>query len=809
VDADSSPPSSSVLLPRAFGRYVLFDFIGRGAMAELYLAREAADREALRLYLVKQLLPEHGQQPDVVETLLHEAGLAAQLGHPNIVSVFELGREEGAVFVATEYVEGFDLDSLLRRCARQKVPLPLELAVYVVMSALRALDYAHRRPDRSGRLLGIVHRDVSPSNVLISFDGEVKVSDFGIARANALVRRDGSQDDALAAKASYMSPEHAQGEVLDPRADVFAVGIILWELLAGRRLYRAPPGAPRSALFEIAKRAEIPPLPTRGIPRETELHAIVSRALMVDRGARFPSAGAMLRELEAYAAAAGRVANPLKLASWLTQHFGADVVEQRRMRDNAAATVDRAPMPSAPPLSSPYASVPGAPRMPSAPPVPAYLPIPSASAPPPPVSTLPSAPPLPPPSAPPLPPQSAPPFPSSSAPPLPPQSAPPFPSSSAPPFPSSSALPASSSSSPAARRSSAPPLSPRSPASPVHGVLRGATLPKIDSPFGPLPPQKTDADTTAEMLALDSSALESAPASGEVMLPPQIAKVIVEEEEDVTATVAAVAPGAAPVVPRPASLALPPTRSMFTAPTTPLAFSPSAPMPAAAHPSSPPLPLSPLQESAPPPPAADSEEDEMPTRARIVAPVPGAGFEPRAEEYASGHTVAGLGPSPLDDAEHPDFDARVTPAPPEPSSGGALGYAPRHNAPESGIPSVVVDEDEDEDDDRDSDPSFPKLWTAPARESAPPENDAPSSASMPLPLVSGEDEPVPGEGAPAPASLDAMSRDLGPQAVASRSSLEDEDMPTGRSRLAAYWALFLLVVLFAAGAFAVRHFNIL
>jgi len=784
VASESSPSASSIRLPRVFGRYILFDFIGRGPMAELYLARETADYPASRLYLVKQLLHEHAQQPDVVDTLLHEAGLASQLSHPNIVAVFEAGREGSHVFVATEYVEGFDLDSLLRRCARQKVPLPLELAIYVVMSALRGLDYAHRRPDRTGRLLGIVHRDVSPSNLLVSFEGEVKVCDFGIARAGTMAKRDAVHDDAIAAKAAYTSPEQAHGEVLDPRADVFSLGIILWELLAGRRLYRVPPGEPRAGLLALAKKAEIPPLPVRGIPRETELHAIATRALMVDRGARFPSAAAMLRELEAYAAGAGRVANPLKLASWLTQHFGADIVEQRRMREHAAAAADHAPMPATPP--PPRASAPAPPAATSSPSQPAAS----------------SAPPLPPPRT------------HTSAPPPPPTPPPPRAASSAPPV-------------------------PQRPATTLPFGTRTAPLPAFESPFGPLSPRKTDADTTAEMQALDSSELDSAPPSGEVVLPPQVAPAGVDEDAKtgvvpaVTAAalaslaetrpltpsaIASPAEGAqpnaegsqTPAAPDAASV----VRSVFNAPTTPLAFTPpNAPLPEAAHRSVPPLPLDAFV-----PPSPPESEDELPTRVgptgRIVAPVPGAAFEPpRDEAFVSGHTRSGLGPSPLDDDE-PDAEVPEE-LPTEPIS----KYRPQATA--SG--NVVLDDEDEDEDDGDSEPSFPKLWSAPPRAGAsappppapnppsapsmPPSTENPSSASMPLPLMPSRPPPAVAEPAP-PASLDAISRDVAPTS-ATRSPLDDEEMPTGRSRAAAYWALLILIVIFAAGAFAVRRFNIL
>jgi serine/threonine protein kinase len=206
---------------------------------------------------------------------------------------------------------------------------------------LEGLDYAHRRADEADEPLGIVHRDVSPSNVLISYDGEVKLCDFGIAHANDLVRE--GANEALKGKAGYMSPEHARGDAIDARADVFAAGIILWELLAGRRLYR-----PRSEipLLEQARRAEIPPLPDKGLAKAEELERIVMRALASDRDARYPSAGALLRDLEAYLAQAGLQANRLKLGEWMAETFGTELIERRR------ASERRLPKSNPPPRSS-------------------------------------------------------------------------------------------------------------------------------------------------------------------------------------------------------------------------------------------------------------------------------------------------------------------------------------------------------------------------------------------------------------------------------------------------------------------------
>jgi serine/threonine protein kinase len=338
------PPSVSTYarLPRKFGPYLLFDRIGRGGMAEIFLARARTDLGGQRLVVVKQILPALAALPQFAEMLIHEAKLAARLDHANVAQVYDLGRADDRLFIAMEYVEGFDLNDLLRRCTREKVPVPIELALSILTDTLRGLDYAHRRTGEDGQPLGIVHRDVSPSNVLVSFDGQVKLCDFGIAHANDLVADgDSMTAEALKGKAGYMSPEHARGEPVDARADVFAVGILLWELLAGKRMYRQVDGGP--SLLELAKRAEVVPPPERGIDNEAGLHAIAMKALAANRDHRYPSAVTMLRDIENWLADAKLVVSPIRLGDWLVASLGSEIVLQRRERQRAAEALAMGP----------------------------------------------------------------------------------------------------------------------------------------------------------------------------------------------------------------------------------------------------------------------------------------------------------------------------------------------------------------------------------------------------------------------------------------------------------------------------------
>ncbi len=326
------------LLPHRLGRYELFDHIGRGGMADIYRARMDTELGGSRQVVIKEVLPELADNARFAELLVDEAKLAARLAHQNIVQVEDLGRHDGVLYIAMEYVEGLDLRELLRRCAKRKIALPVDLSLRIVADVLRSLDFAHRaKIGGQGAPRGIVHRDVSPSNVLLSFDGEVKLCDFGIARAADAPH---CPEAAVEGKAGYMSPEHARGELVDTRSDIFAAGILLWEMLAGRRLYRESDGC---SLLEVARRAEVPPLPTRDLPCEEELHALVARSLEVDAARRWPTAGAMLEALEEWLHRSGYFASHLKLGAFLAGHFGAEITAARRARERAVEALRRGP----------------------------------------------------------------------------------------------------------------------------------------------------------------------------------------------------------------------------------------------------------------------------------------------------------------------------------------------------------------------------------------------------------------------------------------------------------------------------------
>ncbi|CAN5841966.1 hypothetical protein BH11MYX3_BH11MYX3_14040 [soil metagenome] len=307
-------------MSRALGRYELLRPLARGGMAEVYLARrKAAGVE--KWLVVKRIRAERSGDVRFLDMFVREARLSMSLAHQNIVPVFDFGRIDDQVFLAMERVEGKDLGSSLARAGERKLP-PL-VAAFVAAECCQALDYAHRRKSPDGAALGIVHRDVTPRNVLLSWSGEVKITEFGIA---ALA---GEATTTLIGTPAYMAPEQARGEPIDARADVYALGLVLRELLTG---VRGRPGEEREITLAAAKAGTLAPW-TGDVP--APLKAIVDRATSPAAADRFPDAGAMLAELDAFnvgeRAARKGEAPARQLAAWLDEVWGSerDDVEDR------------------------------------------------------------------------------------------------------------------------------------------------------------------------------------------------------------------------------------------------------------------------------------------------------------------------------------------------------------------------------------------------------------------------------------------------------------------------------------------------
>jgi serine/threonine-protein kinase len=296
-------------MSRALGRYELLRPLARGGMGEVYLARRRA-AGVEKWLVVKRMRPERAGDARFLDLFMREAKLTMSLAHQNIVPVFDFGRVDDQVFLAMERVEGKDLGSTLQKAAK---PLPPLLAAFIAAECLQALDYAHRRKGPDGTDLGIVHRDVTPRNVLLSWSGEVKLTDFGIA---ALATDDPSHGK-MAGTPAYMAPEQARGEPLDARADVYSVGMVLREAITGVRPRR---GADREAHVAAAKTGVLDPWPD-GF--DSPLRTIVDKATAAAREDRFPDARSMLEELDQLIVterAAKKGESPARLvAAWLAE----------------------------------------------------------------------------------------------------------------------------------------------------------------------------------------------------------------------------------------------------------------------------------------------------------------------------------------------------------------------------------------------------------------------------------------------------------------------------------------------------------
>ncbi|MBX3251976.1 MAG: protein kinase, partial [Myxococcales bacterium] len=296
-----------------FGSYELLERIGEGGMAEVWRARSRGVAGFEKTVVIKRVLPSLMARSDFASLLVREARIAALLNHPNVVQIFELGEQDGAYFIAMEYVHGCDLATAVAfqpDCRRvlQTGGLDLSLRLWIALEAAVALDYAHRRRDDEGRPLAIVHRDVSPQNVLLGYEGQVKVADFGIALADQRGLGREENPRLLRGKFAYMSPEQARGEALDRRSDVFSLGIVLWEMIAGRRLFRA---SDRDETLRRVQEAKVPPLDVAALGAPPVLDEVVRHALAKERDERFPTAAALAEELSQVLVAMGaRVGGP-------------------------------------------------------------------------------------------------------------------------------------------------------------------------------------------------------------------------------------------------------------------------------------------------------------------------------------------------------------------------------------------------------------------------------------------------------------------------------------------------------------------
>ena len=302
-----------------FGKYEILRRVAIGGMAEIYLARAVGIEGFEKLVVLKRILPQYANNDEFVQMFLDEARLAATLHHSNVVQVYDIGAVDGQYFLSMEFLHGQDGRILMKTCATRHTPLPLGNALAIIIGVCAGLHYAHERVV-DGRPLDLVHRDVSPQNVFVTYDGGVKLLDFGIARASSRITE--TRGGTLKGKISYMSPEQCAGYPLDRRSDVFAAAIILWEMTVGRRLYTG------TSDFEILRKVkeEDAPRPSSVVSDyPPALEAIVMKGLARDREQRYATAEEMQVDLETFARDRRLTVSPVNLGRFMRELFKSEL----------------------------------------------------------------------------------------------------------------------------------------------------------------------------------------------------------------------------------------------------------------------------------------------------------------------------------------------------------------------------------------------------------------------------------------------------------------------------------------------------
>ena len=341
-----------MLLGKTFGRYEFLTLIDRGGMASVFVARSVGVAGFERLVAVKVLHPHMAHEEEFVSMFLDEARLAARIRHPNVVATLDVSDSEGeGFFMVMEYIEGDHLGTLLKQSAKQKKRLPPPVVSRVLLDALAGLGAAHRLTDEKGQPMALVHRDVSPHNVLVGTDGISRLTDFGIAKAD--VRLTSTREGQFKGKVTYMAPEQAVDGTATQRSDLFSTGIVLWEALTGTRLFLGENHA--ATLYKILE-DEIPP-PSTIEPALAPFDPVVAKALTREPEGRYQTAEEFAEALEKAAGEAGGVAAPRTVAEMVTEYAGTKIEgEAKRVRESidrlGKARLSLAPRPQPRPSSA-------------------------------------------------------------------------------------------------------------------------------------------------------------------------------------------------------------------------------------------------------------------------------------------------------------------------------------------------------------------------------------------------------------------------------------------------------------------------
>ena len=314
--------SADELIP--FGKYVLLDRLSSGATAAVYRANVRGEAGFERLVAIKRILPHMAGDRDFVDTFVREAKTVARLTHAAICPIYELGKVGESLYMAIEYVQGRDLGSIMRRLGERGQTVPPVTAAWIAARLCEALDYAHNLKNAKGERKGIIHRDLSPSNVLLSYEGQVKLIDFGLAKA--VGRAQSTNVDALKQKLSYMSPEMVKGRPLDGRSDLFGVGVCLYEMLTGRKLFQ---GLSDIDTLRLVGKASVPPPSAFSDETPEELELVVMHALEREPADRFRDAAEMSDAISAYLRKADATFGLQQLSQWMHELFGHEIIAER------------------------------------------------------------------------------------------------------------------------------------------------------------------------------------------------------------------------------------------------------------------------------------------------------------------------------------------------------------------------------------------------------------------------------------------------------------------------------------------------
>ena len=320
-------------LPNQYGPYLLLERISVGGMAEVFKAKEYGVEGFERTVAVKRILPHVAEDDEFIAMFKDEAKIAVQLNHGNIAQIYNLGNEQDSFYIALEYINGRDLRAIFQKCQQQSRPMPVAQACYVIMKICEGLDYAHNKKDKYQRELNIVHRDVSPPNILTSFEGEVKLIDFGVAKAAGRASR--TQAGILKGKFGYMSPEQVRGMPLDRRSDVFSVSVVLFEMLTGHRLFQAETDF---ATLEKVRAVEVPRPSSLNPEIPKPLENIIYKGLAREPEQRYQSAIELHDELQAFMFAQGLFYSRKDLAAWMRQQYAREI-ELEKEKDKAQANI--------------------------------------------------------------------------------------------------------------------------------------------------------------------------------------------------------------------------------------------------------------------------------------------------------------------------------------------------------------------------------------------------------------------------------------------------------------------------------------